>query len=156
MELVEIKNVIKMDNGGASPMVVSNENQLYLIFYKDISEQSYNNYDDRYIMKFGLYLKYNFGIPNNESLYNHPYGKLGVESYSFYELKKSPLLEEMESIEKLHPYYNKSNWLGYKHYIITFHDSMFECIAKDFKLISFNDKQKLDVISELLLGNLDY
>ena|SRR5690606_5599087 len=155
MELVEIKNIIKMDNGGTSPIVISNENYLYLIFYKDISQQSNNKYDDKYIMKFDLYLKYNFGIPNNESLYHHPYNKLGIESYSFYELKQSPLLEEMKSIEKQHPYYNENNWLGYKHFIITFHDSMFECIAKDYKLISINDKQRLETMYELLSGNLD-
>ncbi|MDB5478377.1 MAG: hypothetical protein JWM96_872, partial [Alphaproteobacteria bacterium] len=37
--------------------------------------------------------------------------------------------------EKIHPYYSESKWEAKKHYILTLHDNMFECIAKEFELI---------------------
>jgi hypothetical protein len=34
----------------------------------------------------------------------------------------------------VHPYYDPHKWEKYKHYILTFHDNMFECVAKNFEI----------------------
>ena len=57
-----------------------------------------------------------------------------MKSYSFYELRDSDLIKSLQEIGEIHPNYNPKKWEMYKHYILTFHDNMFECIAKDFEL----------------------
>ena len=142
MELIEIKGAFDMDYGAPSPIIISNDGELFVSFYINKETDSIEPYKRNIVydtgiitLKFKIYLKYMFGIPGNETIEGHPYSKLGMKSYSFYELKKSPLINDLKSIEKIHPYFDENKWTKYKHYIITFHDNMFECIAQDYQII---------------------
>ena len=130
-----------MDSGAPSPIILSNDNDLFVAFYVDMDDlfsvpQERNVIYDTGIfsLKFKSFLKYTFGMPGNETIQGHPYAKLGMRSYSFYELKDSDLIKSLQDIDRFHPYYDGRKWKKYKHYIITFHDNMFECIAQDFSL----------------------
>jgi hypothetical protein len=85
-------------------------------------------------------------------MHGHPYHKLGLRSYSFYELLDSDLVKSLDDTQKVHPFYNpKQSYLG-NHYIITFHDSMFECVATDFEIRSENktlNEQVLNLLAEM-------
>lgn len=131
-----------MDSGTPSPTILSNDNELFITFYSDdvkslsFEPQERNTvYDSGIIvLKFKMYLHYNFGIPGDETIHKHPYSKLGMRSYSFYELKNSNLIKELQEIQKGHVYYDADKWKTYKHYVLTFHDNMFECIAEGFEI----------------------
>lgn len=145
MELIEIKGLFEMDAGAPSPIILSNDNELLVSFYgnkdSDISELHRRNtvYDAGiFILKFKSFLKYSFGLPSNETIQGHPYFKLGLSVYSFYELKNSDLIRFLQNIERTHPYYNPEKWKEYKHYILTFHDNMFECVAEGFEVSEEN------------------
>ncbi|SFB86217.1 hypothetical protein SAMN05421780_101798 [Flexibacter flexilis DSM 6793] len=141
MELVEIKGLFEMDFGSPSPTILSNDNELFIAFYADkqssstIPQERNTIYDTGiFALKFKAFLKYTFGLPGDETIQGHPYSKLGMKSYSFYELRNSDLIKSLQDIEKIHPNYNPEKWKMYKHYILTFHDNMFECIAQDFEI----------------------
>ena len=141
MELVEIKGLFEMDFGSPSPTILSNDSELFIAFYVDrqnlstIPQERNTIYDTGvFALKFKVYLKYTFGLPGEETIQGHPYSKLGMKSYSFYELKNSDLIKSLQDIEKVHPQYNPTKWEMYRHYILTFHDNMFECIAQDFEI----------------------
>ncbi|WP_367916669.1 hypothetical protein [Leadbetterella sp. DM7] len=141
MELVEIRGLFKMDFGSPSPTILSNDNELFIAFYANrqnsstIPQECNTIYDTGvFALKFKVYLKYTFGLPGEETIQGHPYSKLGMKSYSFYELKNSDLIKSLQDIEKVHPQYNPTKWEMYRHYILTFHDNMFECIAQDFEI----------------------
>ncbi|MBD1432702.1 hypothetical protein H8B06_07700 [Sphingobacterium sp. DN00404] len=141
MELIEIKGLFEMDFGSPSPTILSNDNELFIAFYADRQNsstipQERNIIHDTgiFALKFKVYLKYAFGLPGEETIQGHPYSKLGMKSYSFYELKNSELIKSLQDIEKVHPQYNPKKWEMYRHYILTFHDNMFECIAQDFEI----------------------
>ncbi|TRX34097.1 hypothetical protein [Flavobacterium restrictum] len=141
MELIEIKGLFEMDYGAPSPTILSNDNELFVAFYADKKKSSVVPQERNIIydtgifaLKFKRYLKYTFGIPSNETINSHPYSKLGMESCSFYELIDSDYIKSLQDIEKMHPGYNPKKWNMYKHYILTFHDNMFECIAEGFEI----------------------
>lgn len=141
MELVEIKDLFEMDCGSPSPIILSNDNELFIAFYADkhslsnIPQERNTVYDTGiFALKFKLYLKYTFGMPGDETLHGHPYSKFGLKSYAFYELKNSDLIKSLQDIDKVHPHYNTKKWEKYRHFILTFHDNMFECIAQDFEI----------------------
>lgn len=130
-----------MDFGSPSPTILSNDNELFIAFYANrqnsstIPQECNTIYDTGvFALKFKVYLKYTFGLPGEETIQGHPYSKLGMKSYSFYELKNSDLIKSLQDIEKVHPQYNPTKWEMYRHYILTFHDNMFECIAQDFEI----------------------
>lgn len=133
MKLIEIKDLFEMDSGAPCPSVISNDRELFLTFFLD-EDSDFKN-QKTIIIKFKIFLKYSFGFPNDEMINQHPYSKLGLESYSFYELDGSDYIETLEKIGKKHSYYNAMRWKKFKHYILTFHDNMFECIAEDFEII---------------------
>ena len=141
MELIEIKGLCEMDAGSPSPIILSSDNELFVAFYANkeslltVPQERNIVYDTGvWVLKFKAYLKFAFGIPGNETIQGHPYSKLGMKSFSFYKLKDSDLIRSLQDIEKVHPYYNPEKWTEYEHYILTFHDNMFECIAKDFEI----------------------
>lgn len=151
MELIEINSGFQINVGAPEPIIISNDNELFIAFYADKKAsstipQENNVIDDTEIftLEFKQFLKYTFGMPNNETIHGHPYSKLGMNSYSFYELKNSDLIKTLQNIEKVHPQYNPKKWEMYRHYILTFHDNMFECIAQGFEIreenISLYDK----------------
>lgn len=163
MELIEIKGLFEMDFGAPSPTILSNDNELFIIFYADkesespIPQERNIVYDSGIIiLKFKGSLKYTFGLPGDETIHGHPYSKLGMKSYSFYELRNSDLIKSLQEIEKVHPYYNPDKWKIYKHYILTFHDNMFECIARDFEIREDNKSlynQAKVILNELSVNN---
>jgi hypothetical protein len=141
MELVEIRGLFEMDCGAPSPIVISNENEIVIAFYADEENpskelQERNSIYDKgvFVLKFKSFIKHSFGLPSNETISGHPYYKLGMRSFSFYELKSSDLIKQLQNIEKVHPYYTSEKWKEYRHYILTFHDNMFECVAKEFEV----------------------
>ncbi len=130
-----------MDFGSPSPTILSNDNELFIAFYADkentsaIPHERNTIYDTGiFALKFKKYLKYTFGLPSDETIQAHPYCQLGMRSYSFYELRNSDLIKSLQDMEKIHPKYNPEKWKIYKHYILTFHDNMFECIAQGFEI----------------------
>lgn len=159
MELIEIKGLFELDYGAPSPTILSNDNELFIAFYADkeststIPQERNTIYDTGiFSLKFKRYLKYTFGIPGNETIHGHPYSKLGMQSCTFYELRNSDLIKSMQDIEKIHPDYNPEKWKMYKHYILTFHDNMFECIAQDFEIREENTSlytQATKILNEL-------
>lgn len=140
MELIEIKGLFSMDKGAPCPMIISNDTEMFIIFYTDMEDfleihERNTIYDSVIVvLNFERYIKYTFGMPGNETIQGHPYSKLGMKSYSFYELRNSDLIERLREVDKMHPYYNPDKWKKYKHYILTFHDNMFECIAHSFTI----------------------
>lgn len=141
MELIEIKGLFEMDFGSPSPTILSNDNNLFIAFYADkqsslaIPHERNTIYDTGiFALKFKFFLKYTFGMPGDETMHGHPYSKLGMEPYSFYELRNSDFIKSLQDIAKIHPYYDPEKWKLYKHFILTFHDNMFECIAQGFEI----------------------
>lgn len=158
-ELIEIESLFWMDTGAPSPQILSNDSELLHMFYaldennEQYSEDDSVNYDEKVIfIKFKRCSKYTFGGPNDEALHGHPYYKLGLGRYAFYELKNSDYIKSLQEINKCHDRYNPKNWTNLKHYILTFHDNMFECIAEDFEINIENNTNYNQVKS--LINNL--
>jgi len=84
-----------------------------------------------------------FGPPNDEAFSGHPLASRGLRPYSFYEIQDSSWIRKLEKMNSIHPYHNKEQFLeNKKHYIFSFHDSTFECIAHGYKLEVSNGSMK--------------
>jgi hypothetical protein len=87
------------------------------------------------ILTFNPAMAHSLGPPNDETLSSHPLSSLGLESYSVQEVIESSWILTLEKSGALRP-----NWHApgqtYRHFVITFHDCTFECLAISVELLS--------------------
>ena len=77
------------------------------------------------IVAFRSVVAFYFGPPNDEGLGRHPLARFGLKWYSVFEVFPSPFLAQIG--------FGPSLWSSRKHhFIFTFQDSLFECIADEF------------------------
>ena len=162
MNVVELKD-ISIESGAPVPKVLSSDSELYIIFYsaedkdgmtEDIVQR--DSVDDKgvTIVQFNRVLSYKFGSPNDETFTGHPLYKKGLKIYVAQYLSESPWIDELVKIDSIHPYHNPSKFKDYKHYIFSFHDKTFECIAQGYKAKYKNMKMydaAVSVLQELFI-----
>lgn len=83
-----------------------------------------------------------FGIVNDEAASGHPLYDKGLEVYRAHIIENSSWIEELKQIHKVHPRYSNDHWKGGKHYLLFFHDEIFEIIAVDYKIEVSNSTLK--------------
>lgn len=74
------------------------------------------------------------GPPNDEALNGHPLYGRGLLAYSAFKVENSSWLRSLERMNSVHPSHRPEHFSGYSHFIVTFHDSTFECIAEGYEI----------------------
>lgn len=96
-------------------------------------------------------LAFKFGPPNDEAISGHRLHKKGLTPYSSFEVINSKWIAELETANRVHPHHRPERFAGYRHIILTFHDSTLEFIATEFTV-----RQVEGSIRAALLGALKY
>jgi len=134
-------------SGGAPcPHVFSNGHKTYLMYYV---EEPDLNWDGSYttmidpssesiyplaVVEFVHPQSHRFGIVNDEAIGGHHLYGSGLEVYAAHKVENSSWISELKAIHKVHPYYSELKWLKYNHYLLFFHDEIFEIIAADYRI----------------------
>jgi hypothetical protein len=94
-----------------------------------------------------------FGSPNDEVFHGHPLYGRGLDPYGAHLVLNSRWITEVEAINSVHSQYDPVRWRDLKHYLLLFHDSTFECIARghELQLLSTTYVRALAVAHERLL-----
>ena len=71
-----------------------------------------------------------FGPPNDEAFAGHPLAGRGLRPYGAFLVQNSSWLRGLERMNAVHPRHNPERFRELKHFVLTFHDSTFECIAR--------------------------
>ena len=101
-------------------------------------------------IEFRLCLVTKFGYPNDEALVGHPLGGAGLDPYAVHQVKNSTWIAALKAQNRV-AFPADQSWVGdQKHFIITFHDSVFECLAMDLDL-EISHKVGAEIDKELLL-----
>ena len=74
-----------------------------------------------------------FGSPNDETLSGYPLAKRGLGPYGTFEVRHSSWIRALERMNAVHPRHDPRRFDGLRHFIFTFHDSTFECVARGVK-----------------------
>ena len=146
--VVALDGVPQSDTGAPLPAVVSDELNVFLAYI--VSEPD-PNWDGTYatsvgpdsegmpvaIIRFMHAYSYMFGMPNDEAFSGHPLASRGLEPYGAYEVRDSSWVRRLERMNSVHPCHQKSAYDDLRHFIFGFHDSTFECVAKDLSVETF-------------------
>ena len=139
--------------GAPIPMLLADEHTKVVAYYVQEDEIVDDPNNERIaIVSFSSCKAALFGPPNDEAFRGHPLYSRGLRPYSSFVVEDSSWLRILRKMNEVHPYHRPENFEDYKHFILSFHDSTFECIARDFKVetILGNMRQAINVMSEKL------
>ena len=84
---------------------------------------------------------------NDEAFHGHPLWRSGLKDlrgYASAEVIGSRWIDEWEKANRVHEYHDPKAFAGYRHFLIQFHDSTFECVAEGF--ISYRTRQSMPAL----------
>jgi hypothetical protein len=73
-----------------------------------------------------------FGRPNDEALRGHPLYDRGLKPYSAFDVANSEWIASLERMNRVHRNHKAEHFRDFRHYVFTFHDSTFECVADSY------------------------
>jgi hypothetical protein len=109
--------------GAPEPMLWQNEQRAVLIFE--------SRFERTVLAEFEGCVITQFGHPNDEALAGHRLYRLGLREYGVFQVIDSSWLRELNDRNRIA--FPSSDLGQLQHFVITFHDSTFECLAKTFK-----------------------
>ncbi|RAZ88199.1 hypothetical protein DPM33_24175 [Mesorhizobium hawassense] len=131
--------------GASLPHVFADEERLLIAYIVNVPDPSFDGTNPRSIsartegetvaiLTVAPYVALQFGPPNDEALSGHRLYALGLQHYSAFEVVNSSWVASLEEANRVHPRHMPELFSGRRHFILTFHDSTLEFIARDFQL----------------------
>jgi hypothetical protein len=156
--VVELEDVPQSDVGAPQPIVLSDEHKVLLAFRIQDTPEGWDGTwvnvthpgteSPIAIVDFGPCISYMFGGPNDEAFEGHPLYERGLAPYSVFEVQNSSWLRKLERMNSVHQYHKPERYWAFKHFVFAFHDSTFECVAREFKFDLFEGSME-SVIPEM-------
>lgn len=146
---IPISTQFPQDVGAPIPHVISNGYKTLLLYYIGTSNPDWTesnpaiqvldckSQDYVALIDFQNCYCFRFGGVNDEVLNGHPLYEHGLESYEMHEIKHSSWICEQEKINAVHANFVQELWDTRKHYVFTFHDDLFECIADSYTIQAY-------------------
>ena len=153
--LGELPNVPKPEPGAPCPILLAEENRLVVSYWlPEVPPYDTGPTGPFAFVRFHGPYFHLFGSPNDEALDGHPLSKCGLAPYSVYEVESSSLIRRLEAMNAVHPYHRPAVFDAFHHYVFTFHDSTFECVAHGLESFveHIHSDQQLQRMSVLLTG----
>ena len=131
--------------GAPMPVILASEHTLIVAFYLEVRDP---NWDGTYVkvmsldssdepiavVRFARATTHYFGPPNDEAFAGHPLAARGLKPYGAFEVLSSSWIRALERMNSVHPYHKPEHFAGRRHFVLTFHDTIFECVARDFSV----------------------
>lgn len=120
-------------------------NQELILGFRDAGDENW------IVVKFRNPRVHFFGSPNDEALKGHPLYGRGLQPYNAGEVHNSSWIKELERRNRIHPLHNSRRFEALRHFIFTFHDSTFECVAENVQLLKgLKSSSQPALINEIL------
>lgn len=134
-QVVELTDVPASTTGAPAPIVLSDESTVVLAYITDGDDGMRG--EPMAIVRFEHYTSFMFGAPNDEALHGHPLFARGMTSYSAFRVENSSWVRQLERMNSVHRRHDPQEFEKLKHFVFTFHDSTFECVAKSFAVSEY-------------------
>ena len=134
-------------------------------YLRYVVSEPYPNWDESYVslvqasdvhtialVEFIDCYAFTLGGPNDKVLHGHPLWGRGLSYYSAHVIAHSHWLAEAENINKVHRHYNPDRWKTRKHYLLSFKDETFECLASGYTIEVF--RESLEQVAQIAQSRL--
>jgi hypothetical protein len=137
--LIPLADVPRSSVGAPSPVVLASEQGLFLLYLRDwptVGGSGVPDLDAAFspcaVIRFERPRARYLGPPNDEACAGHPLHARGLRPYGAYEVVSSSWIAELSRRNAVHTRHDPARYAADRHFIFTFHDSTFECIARGF------------------------
>jgi hypothetical protein len=155
------------DIGAPSPHVVSSGHRTFLIYLVAESpragifsearmiDPSAGEQESLALVEFKGCYGYRFGGPNDEVIRGHPLYGHGLEAYGAHVVENSPWIATEMATNSVHPGFRRERWDRRKHYLLFFHDNVFECLAEGWTVeaVAGTFRQLVDLAVERMFAS---
>lgn len=135
---VPLSDIPRPDTGAPRPVILATERCVAIAYYAS------GPGDAVALITFDSYA-HMLGPPNDEALEGHPLYSRGLTNYNCFEVRESSWIRSLEQMNRVHMWHDSADFGRYRHFIITFQDSTFECIAEKYR-VSTHTGAPADVI----------
>jgi hypothetical protein len=84
------------------------------------------------VVEFRRCYAHRFGGPNDEVWRGHQLHGKGLDFYRAHVIANSPWIASEQATNKVHPQFRADRWEHLRHYLLLFHDEVFECLAETY------------------------
>lgn len=141
--MIELRDVPQSSVGAPCPIIVASELELLVAYFVEDAPPSWDGTSVRIVgveskdepaaaVRFENYYATMFGPPNDEAFSGHPLAARGLHPYCAFEVVDSSWVRQLERMNCVHPYHKPERFKSYRHFVLAFHDSTFECVAKGY------------------------
>jgi hypothetical protein len=147
--LVELVDIPASDPGAPCPVTYANEHKLLVAYY--LSSRIMDDSQEKIsgLVLFEHVNSHLFGSPNDEALHGHRLAKIGLQPYSFYEVRGSNWIADLCARNRVHPQHQESAYASLRHFVFTFHDTTLEVVARAYSA-SVDGGEPIDCIRKRL------
>jgi hypothetical protein len=149
-EVAKFDGVPGHSPGAPMPMILANDVGVVLAYEMAPSGEQYA------VVKFIRPRAHYLGPPDDETAQGHPLAERGLRPYGIYEIRNSSWIRTLEQTNRVHRNHNARRFDVLKHFIFTFHDNTFECVAEGAILAAStpNDIETAENLPSLLASHL--
>ena len=89
------------------------------------------------LLEFLGCIDYRFGVPG-ENDFDSPASIPGLIPHKAHLVQDSVWIQWLKQVNDSSPETDRPDWLKYKHFVLSFHDERFECVAKSYFIEVYN------------------
>lgn len=131
--LFELRSVPLIEQGAPCPILFAEEHALVLSYWISDAPPYHPTKAPIAIVRFNRPYWHQFGPPGKEAIESHPLSSRGLFPCAVFRVDGSSLVRRLARMDSVHPCLKPEIFDKLAHYIFTFHDSTFECVAEGFK-----------------------
>lgn len=139
---VPIAFPVRWSAGAPLPHLLRSDNRTLLLFVVEEVDPNWDGKSARIVgpttereiavVEFYQCASAKLGMPNDEAFHGHPLAGRGLRVYGAFEIVNSPWTAELAAINAVHSRDRPESWSELTHFLLGFHDSTFECVARGF------------------------
>ena len=141
-QVAELADVPHSSVGAPCPVVLSAEHFLIVAFFLQNAPACWDGTSARVVgpasgepaavVRFARPYAHSFGPPNDEAFSGHPLAQRGLRPHGAFEVLSSSWVRALEKMNSVHPYHRGEQFASLRHFVLSFHDSTFECVAEGY------------------------
>ena len=133
-----------MQTGAPCPELYFDGRDLYCTYY--VYTDTRPPFGNVAVLRFDAVLHFCIGHPNDEALQGHALYKQGLGYYGFFVVEHSPLIQEIETRNRVHRSHQPGMYSRFRHWIATFHDETLEVASLEASFLDVSDLDPLNAI----------
>jgi hypothetical protein len=141
--VVELSDLPQSDVGAPYPLVLASEGKAIVVYFVSNPPAGWDGStvtlvgpgtpgEPAAIIRLSPVEASLFGPPNDEAFDGHPLASRGLHPYGAFEVLDSSWVRRLERMNAVHPRHRPERYATLRHFVLAFHDSTFECIARGY------------------------